>query len=287
MRRGVTLIELLFVMAILGILVAVSMAALTGATSQARVERTRAVVTRIDQLVTDKWESYKTRAVPLRVNMGTNPAVAGRARLYALRELQRCEMPDRKSDVLDNPAILKIPALQRNYRRRATANWTNQYEGAECLYLIIAAVRDGEDSALSWFTPSEIGDVDGDGMQEILDAFGNPVEFLRWAPGYVAENGPVTAQTKDSKLAPDEFDPLHCDPRWQDSDTTFDPYSLRPLIFTAGPDKAYSINSGTVNYQSTTPPNDPYIGWDGSAQMIGISLGTESADNITNHDLRG
>ena len=26
-------------------------------------------------------------------------------------------------------------------------------------------------------------DTDGDGMKEILDAWGNPIEFLRWAPG--------------------------------------------------------------------------------------------------------
>ena len=29
------------------------------------------------------------------------------------------------------------------------------------------------------------GDTDEDGMKEILDAWGEPIVFLRWAPGYV------------------------------------------------------------------------------------------------------
>ena len=290
MRRGVTLIELLFVMAIIGILVAMSMGAYSATVAQAKVHRTQAIVAKLDQLVLAKWEEYRTRAVPLKVPMGTNPDVAARARLYALRELQRCEMPDRKTDVLDNPAIIAAPSLQKNYRRRAVPGWTEKHEGAECLYLIVAAMRDGEDAALSWFSPSEIGDTDGDGMNEILDGFGQPVEFLRWASGYVAEDGPVTFQTRDSVKAPDEFDPIKRDPRWSDSDTTFAPYSLRPLVFSAGPDKEYGIgvdprpSNQPLRYSTTTPPNDPYFGWDGSFPMIGVSTGTESADNITNHD---
>ena len=72
MRRGVTLIELLFVMMILGILVAVSMGAYSAAAVSAKVERTRAIIVKLDQLVMDKWESYKTRAVPLKVPIHTS-----------------------------------------------------------------------------------------------------------------------------------------------------------------------------------------------------------------------
>ena len=290
MRRGVTLVELLFVMAIIGILVAMSMGAYSATVAQAKVHRTQAIVAKLDQLVSAKWEEYRTRAVPLKVPMGTNPDVAARARLYALRELMRCEFPDRKSDVLNNGAMIAPPSLQKNYRRRAVTGWTEKHEGAECLYLIVAAMRDGDDAALGWFSPSEIGDTDGDGMNEILDGFGQPVEFLRWAPGYVMEDGPVTFQTRDSVNAPDEFDPLKRDQRWSDSDTTFAPYSLRPLIFSAGPDKEYAINvdplpSGNpLRYQTTTPPNDPYLGHDGASTLIGTPTGTDAVDNITNHD---
>lgn len=332
MRRGITLIELLFVMMILGILVAISLGFYSGTAALARVERTRAIIVKIDQLVTAKYESYLTRAVPIKVPMTingqpTNPLLAARFRLNAMRELQRCEMPDRITDVQVNPAIIRPPTLQKNYRRRASAGWTTQHEGAECLYMILAAMRDGEDSALSFLAPSEVGDVDGDGMPEVWDANGRPIEFLRWAPGY-SENlgadgkwgvgntdddsdgktdnpkeflasgsddnyGPVTAQTRDYDKAPDQFDPLHGDLRWADADLNFNPYSLRPLIFSPGTDKDYAINvdplpgGNSLSYQTTTPPNDPYVGWDGSSAMIGAPTGPGSADNITNHDLRG
>lgn len=286
MRKAVTLIEVLFVLAILIVLAAVGMGFYAGAVAQARVHRTRAIVTKLDSFVMEKWESYRTRAVPIKIPAGTSPIQAGRTRLYALRELMRVEMPDRKSDVTTNPALVTMPALQRNYQRRAAATWTEQHEGAECLYLIIAAMRDGDDAALAAFSPSEIGDTDGDGMQEFQDGWGQPIEFLRWASGYVIENGPVTPQTSDFAKAPDPFDPLHTDPRWTDADLKFAPYYLLPLIFSAGPDKQYDINTGTVTYASTTPPNDPY---QAVTPAVGTPLdfdgdGPGHADNITSHD---
>jgi hypothetical protein len=57
------------------------------------------------------------------------------------------------------------------------------------LYLILATMKDGDKSALDYFSTDEIGDVDGDGMKEILDGWGQPIAFLRWAPGYAQQPG--------------------------------------------------------------------------------------------------
>ena len=299
MRRGVTLIELLFVIMIVGILAGLGFGFYSTAAAQAKVERTRAIVSKIDQLVTAKWEEYRTRAVPIKIppydnGQPVHPIVCARIRLAALRELQKFELPDRISDVAAAPQIIAVldgkqimlatPVVQKNYRRRALATWNTSYEGAECLYMIVASMRDGEDSALSFFSPQEIGDVDGDGMKELLDGFGQPIEFLRWAPGYIQENGPVTQQTKDAKKAPDYFDPFHVDPRWTDADITFTPFALRPLVFSPGPDKEYGITTGPATglvYATTTPPNDPYLA---ASPPVGSMTGTEAVDNITNHD---
>lgn len=326
-RAAVTLIELLFVMMILGILVALSLGALAGATAQARVHRTQAIITKLDQLITEKYESYRTRAVPIKVPVGMRPIGepfqdtaadndltngfydsgemytdqpdrfgnfnnqydwgAAEYRLLAMRELMRMEMPCIKADVVVGPVILPYlpavppgyalgalssrPALNRNYMRRAgsipggLAAWTEQYEGAECLYLIVAAMRDGEDSALSFFTPSEIGDIDGDGMLEFHDAFGNPIEFVRWPAGYSEHPGPdgvwgntgdpsdagapgsddilppPTPQTRNYKKAPDPFDPLKVDGRYRLPNPFIVPFALKPLIYSPGPDKEYDI----------------------------------------------
>jgi prepilin-type N-terminal cleavage/methylation domain-containing protein len=282
-RKAFTLTELLFVMMIVGILAALVTAAVRGSTQQARIERTRAVINRLDKLITEKYESYRTRAVPIRIQPGTQPPIAAMMRLNALRELMRMEMPDRQTDVQDAPVVLSTPpALWKQYRRRAVSSWSTKHEGAECLYLIVAAMRDGEDSALDFFTPSEIGDSDADGMNEIWDAFGQPIEFIRWPAGYVTENGPVTDLTSDYNKAPDVFDPMKVDRR-----QTFTTYHLRPLVYSPGPDKEYHLNAGTVQYSQTTPPNDPYYGAGGVAVFVGTPTGTGAVDNITSHDLTG
>jgi hypothetical protein len=372
-RAAVTLVELLFVMMILGILVAISLGVLSGATVQARIERTRAVITKLDQLITEKYESYKTRAVPIKVPAGmrsvgepfqdtasdmllTNGFYdagemwtdqpdkngvmnnqydwgAAELRLLALRELMRMEMPNIKADVAENPLvigsfqIITRPSLSRNYFRRANsipggiAAWTNQFEGAECLYLIVSAMRDGEDSAISFFAPSEIGDFDGDGMKEFLDAFGQPIEFVRWPCGYSehpgadnewgvasqddggdmivdnpedAGNGddilpPPTPQTRNFRKAPDPFDPLQVDGRYRLPNKFIVPFALKPLIYSPGSDKEYHVRvSGATSGKALS---NPYLVDFGSSPP-NLSPGSPYdpsgragfADNITNHD---
>ena len=355
-RAAFTLIELLFVMMIIGILAAVSLGALSAATSQARVERTRAIIAKLDQLITAKYESYRTRPVPIRVPPGmraigepfTDTAAdidltngffdgpplrnnflestyvdqngngrydigAAELRLLALREMMRMEMPNLIVDVTEDSLflyaplvstptrIIARPSLSRRYYRQANsisggiAAWTPAHQGAECLYLIIAAMRDGEDSALDFFAPSEIGDLDGDGMNEIHDAWGNPIEFVRWPAGYsehpgdpaTSPNGewgnpgvdedndgivdnpseagwpgtddilpPPTPQTRNFKKAPDRFDPLKVDGRYRLPNRFIVPFELHPLIYSAGPDKEYDVQrSGAAN---TLALCDPY-----------------------------
>jgi prepilin-type N-terminal cleavage/methylation domain-containing protein len=314
-RRAFTLTELLFVMMILAILAALSLSALSGATQQARIERTRAIINRLDKLIIEKYNSYRTRAVPIRVAPGTDPRTASAYRLRALRELMRMEMPNHRFDLLigvdnftpplNNNSFANVrvtqPAAWKSYRRKVLGltnnnfnNWTAEHEGAECLYLIISSMRDGEDSALDFFAPSEIGDTDNDNVPEILDAFGMPINYIRWPFGYSEHPGPdgawgvqnndddndtivdnyteagagddlpppPTSQTRNAKKAPDPFDPLRVDTRWTDPDVTFDPIEVRPLIYSAGSDRVYAIKRETRDISSLPNPwtalNDPF-----------------------------
>ena len=155
--------------------------------------------------------------VPVVVAARRDAVAIATARVNMLRDLMRMEMPDRITDVTDAPVTITLsynylnpygspmtgnaqitiakPALSRQYYRRAVAsagniaNWTTTHQGAECLYLIIASIRDITGTGLDVLHEGEIGDVDGDGMLEILDPWGNPIEFLRWAPGYMASPG--------------------------------------------------------------------------------------------------
>jgi hypothetical protein len=219
-----------------------------------------------------RWESYRTRPVPVKTNK-LPPEFAAKARLNALRQLMRMELPDRISDINDGAgAVLELPdgtvvltmsqpSLWTGYVRRASmvAAWSSEHQQAECLYMIIASMQDGTRNGLDFFRDNELGDKDGDGMPEIWDAWGNPIRFLRWAPGF-----PSPIQTVD--VQPDPFDPLKLDPRWKNnnsddrhfpsdqSPTPYpdptsgsydplldDPVQLFPLIFSAGPDGLYHV----------------------------------------------
>lgn len=332
-RSAFTLVEMLVVITIIAILAGMVMAALGGAAESAKVQRARQQIAKIDQLINEKWNSYRYRQVPVRIPAGTQPVYAQRMRLETLRELMRLELPERLTDIQDDPVspstaiqdptlvskgivapVQSRPSLSRAYLRRVTpqAASTLSYDQAECLYLIIEQMQDGDRSALNFFMSSEIGDVDGDGMKEILDPWGTPIMWLRWAPGYssvvnadlpaaeqVSPPWPIiteavaTPQIASGTQKPDPFDPLKSDPRWNDADN-FMPFELRPLIFSAGPDRVYDIyidpKSTTLHYKSTTPANDPYtfivdptgnkwMGMPADANNDGLN----HADNITNH----
>lgn len=340
-RRGFTLIELLVVISIIALLASAALFAMWGVLDEAKGDRTRRQIERIDQALQQRWDGYLTRAIPINLPANMPPEVVATARLQAIRDLMRTELPDRITDVSEDPVTtvftyitpgtgvpvnysmaLKIPSVQRGYRRRCMAilgpnpnnptlpnyaNWKSSYEDSECLYLVLSAMNEeGTNAVLDYFPPSEIGDVDKDGMPEILDAWGNPIVFLRWAPGFYSDR-----QSQNGITDPDPFDPLKVDPRYRDSDTTNDPYLLFPLIMSAGSDGVYDINTdGSVTpdmdkkspktffYSMTNFPlgwkNDPYWLGDpsklsGPLYLIGTLTDSnqngklEYGDNIHNH----
>jgi hypothetical protein len=87
-------------------------------------------------------------------------------------------------------------------------------------------------AAIESIPASNIGDTDGDGVPEILDAWGRPLGFIRWPVGFVDPDNDTSST--------DEFDPYLTDfgnfvatvPR---------PFSVRPLIISAGPDREFGI----------------------------------------------
>lgn len=345
-RLGFTMTELLMVMMILSLLSAMAAVAYERASSNAKMQRTEAIIRKIDSLIMERWDGYRTRAInlnlqgfPLRGDEYADNDLNGRwspgdtltkdrnldglyqigaaeIRLMAIRQLQRWEMPDKMSDVLVASDTLggqlKEPALRRSYLRAAKPSWTPAYEEAECLYLQLSAMRDGDKRVLDWFSATEIGDVDNDGMNEILDGWGTPIRFLRWAPGYTPYNAMylsnptlfpqvISPQSRNAIVNPDVFDPLRVDGRCFINDPLMQPdpvndptvwinqvrpFALRPLIMSAGPDKAFDINLGphdpTDPYYRTATDN--YVGTPEDADQDGV---ISYSDNITSHDLKG
>ncbi len=250
LRRGVTLIELLITMAIIAIISTAILGTAQSAMENARRSRTRTTIAKIHALIMDHWDSYANRRVDVNPAIvqaidlwATAPGLSPQdrsqrnawrgqmmadARLLALRELMKMEMPDRWSDVINQglptgglqqpnaPDILaSAPALARTYFRFLKAAENNadedtviQNQQAECLYLtVIYATGDGE--ARTMFPNQDIGDTDGDGAPEFLDGWGNPIRWIRWAPGFGFSQ--TSLMTGDGDKDHDPFDILRRD----------------------------------------------------------------------------
>lgn len=353
-RLSFTLVELLISVALIALLASTTMMALYGVTEHAKETRTRAQIAKLHELIMAKWEMYSTRPVRLSLPASTTPRAALQLRLLALRETMRMELPDRVTDLVDNPVVLinpgppptpAPPSLWKSYRRSVSATlgntnwylspqptdppaaagkWSYVHQGSECLYLILSFIREGDSSGLDFLQASEIGDTDGDGMKEVLDGWGRPIAFLRWAPGFATNPGPdggwgvfnvdddndgtvdnlgevgwpgsddaSDIQSRNASSSPDPFDPLRVDGRAT--------YALFPLIFSAGKDGNYGVetdfdinpsnNANPANpsnpdfdmFHYSTAINDPY--YVSNKSYLGRPAPLDAADNITNHTI--
>ncbi len=325
-RRGFTLVELLVTVTIITMLAGMALGVLYASREQARIARTRATIAKINRLLMERYESYRTRRVPINT-LGMPPREAAERRLNAIRDMMRMEMPQCWNDIIQGPVVftparppspwsVPAPSVYRAYQARINLNPPAPDEpnqSAECLYLILTT---GPESAREEFSDLEIGDTDGDGFPEFIDGWGNPIRFLRWAPGIVdSDIQPVvvTAWSEgsfafDSSLAVEavknDYDPFDSRKVDYSVDTgpagNFPPRSWRlvPFVYSAGPDGAYDLYD--VDELAASNPTAPELNYSGNPfyflsgnQRIVNVLGrpldgrTGWLDNIHNHRLEG
>lgn len=215
-RHGFTLVELLITIVIIGIMSSMVLFAMWQAQETAKEHRTRALITKLNSIVMRRFDEYRTRPVPFvfpaPIATGNTPpdlqratAEIARARVDCLRDLMRMEMPDRWSDVTDNPVApfqhplatsllpayngtLNRPAVSQGYYAKWSAGTPPSIEnqGAECLYMIVMGSLAQEGDSRDFFKADDVGDIDNDGFPEFHDAWNQPIEFIRWAPGYLS-----------------------------------------------------------------------------------------------------
>ena len=202
--------------------------------------------------------------------------------------------------------LTDVPNLTRYYYQFALAHalhpwgpnggWTAENQGAECLYMILSRIQVGDSSALSFISDRQIGDTDqmvpsgvGDGMPEILDAWGNPIRFVRWPVGFASDF--VDQNSLDA------FDPSRAFQGVANAGNGGISFQSVPLMVSPGPDGlldlALSPGPGSptsrVFYGRYPVPNDPYVALPPAGLFIGAvddneDPGTNNAiDNIHSH----
>lgn len=274
---------------------------------------------------------------------GQEPRITTYTRLAGLRELVKLEMPDRWSDIVgppglptddddDAPTIDSIQTLEflretpslhslylRKYNELADNNFLNsetnapntvgalrENQNAEMLYMVVMnATADGEARGL--FKETDVDDVDGDGAPEFVDGWGNPIRWLRWAPGYESDRqesfaslGPPLDEQGIVNAINADHDPL--DIFRVDQPTAAEiqinassglvtgvrGWRLIPLIFSGGGDEVIGLYFGD-NYVCHVDPyaNDVAVPPDSAnPHRLGAPFDREAiADNITNHDI--
>ncbi|MBA4016379.1 MAG: hypothetical protein C0483_04250 [Pirellula sp.] len=230
-RRGFTLVELIVVITIIAILSSLFLGALDQAEQTAKAARTSSLVQKLHNMIMARWDNYRAVRLPINVDarVGGNFANAGneqqsrfrqdvaRRRMVAIRELVRMEMPDRYEDLTFTPEVLRSPqngnpirpflwsAYQRRMLSAKMANSLTKDEkmadfmgriavdnqSAECLYLVMTVGVENTSTSTEHFTSADFGDTDRDGMPEFVDSWGRPINFLRWAPGFVSPAQPL------------------------------------------------------------------------------------------------
>lgn len=269
-----TLVELMVVMVILTILASLSLAGMAGARQRAKIEKTRSTIRKIDSVIRPMFDSYRTRRVS--VTATTISGSNAKSILYAKRDLMLREMPDTPTDVTTVTGSNPFSSLPGYITYRSGK--TSDNGSAECLYMIVA--RSGFDpDALEAFRSNEIGDGDSDGAPEFIDGWGNPIIFLRWAPGWLG-NASTSLQVADTVNAHDPLDPLKVDST---------AYALVPLITSGGPDGLTGLTVVSNGWIANRPLTTLIVSDSSSPpRLIGSadsSTPPACLDNITNHDL--
>ena len=185
-RPGFTLVELLFVIAIIAVLGALSAGILGKARKDAQISATQSRITQIEAIMQTVMEDFEVRRMPFR-----NSELPENLTLTAVRNLRRqivagmilAEYPS--DDASLGQWQLPGDASFLSNRRTAEMLYWGSLTGAdvpdqpgEFLHLILSRIDIDGISALESLGPNVVGDPDGDGLLDIVDAFGDSMALV-------------------------------------------------------------------------------------------------------------
>ncbi len=195
----------------------------------------------------------------------------------------RMELPDQWTDITTAPMVLtnsslsvNVPSVTAAYQNAyvavtgslsSTTNATTgasvtDFQGAECLYLIVTLGVTDNLGGRELFNESNIGDVDGDGFKEFQDGWGMPIRFSALAAlGSFSDLQPARSigESDRPELPLGPVRPVPPVPNNVADERNamlqtlaIRPFLTHPLIYSAGSDKTYGLYTTIGGGTSTT-----------------------------------
>ena len=198
-RPGFTLVELLFVIAIIAVLGALATGILGKARADAQVAATRSRITQIEAIMQTVMEDFEVRRIPVRLT--GDPIQVRNNRRQIIAAMMLAEYPSADADKATLGQLnVTIPGLTIS-ETAEMLHWQSQAgnedldQPGEFLSLILSRIDIDGISALESLGPNVVGDPDGDGLLDIVDAFGDSMAlriFQEDASGLLMPLNPMT-----------------------------------------------------------------------------------------------
>jgi len=199
-RSGFSLIEILVVIGLIAFLTAALVAVVPRVANASKVAATRATIKKVDELLNDRingfrrWILRQDQAAGSGVPAYVSPTILSQvnnnatlAKIIAVKQLFQANFPQTYSELPQS--------IQLAHPRGATHQPVT--DSAESLYLFLTQgpLFDTEPPSAADLKAIETADTDGDGIPEIVDAWGQPLRYYRWPTRLVrpSTNSPPTS----------------------------------------------------------------------------------------------
>lgn len=210
-RSGFTLIELLVVIAIITFLTATLTTVVGMMITTARVKATRSTIKKANEILKDRLDAFERAIQKQEERSSNNPLYLSKIYEWSdgwavdrLNEIQERDFPN--TDAFDK--LKKIFAKKYIFYSLFGQRFTDfspslsppdaskhkeETESSECFYYFLTQLDAFglSPASIDSFNSSELQDTDGDGLMEIVDAWGNPIRFYRWPTRLVKPDGSI------------------------------------------------------------------------------------------------
>lgn len=284
-RRGFTLTELLVAVSIVLVLMSLIGGAVAAARGSQKKQATALLIARLDEIIKQQYSTYASKTVDM-TGCPSGVSKNDYRAWFIRRNMITGDMPDRWTDVrfMAQNASQFVSGPQRAYIAIWNSLSSSQQTlvmannaSAECLFMIVMMGGIADCLDCGELRTSNVGDQDGDGMPEFLDAWGNPIGYLLWAPALELPAGSGQRFFSGDRSL---------DTPWVGTNRAT--LGMRPLIYSGGADGLFGYDR-----QNEAPTLN-----DGSTPVVGANCGSSlstsggrkpdepdaRSDNITNFD---